>query len=290
MPHERKVWRPATSAAELLIVILGIVLFPTDALAWGPALHIDIAMQLLAGSAAVAPVVRRLLRSYPHDFLYGSLAPDKVVGKNTMSDETHCHSWPVALPMLDEARKMSGRAEAFMLGYISHLAADIVAHNEFIPSKLIAHHNAKGAGHTYWEARFDNKILQETKKVRATWRDLSKRRFPEHDRFLAERLDRALFSHNVSSIIYKHTLSILRRDPWEKALTHIDATSKLALSKKDASRWRNTTMTVVCRALDDPGNEAISGMDPTGRPALAGAIARRRKLRRESKRRRLHKR
>jgi hypothetical protein len=41
------------------------------------------------------------------------------------------------------------------LGYLSHLAADTIAHNWYVPRQLLLTSSTKGLGHSYWEARMD---------------------------------------------------------------------------------------------------------------------------------------
>ena len=47
---------------------------------------------------------------------------------------------------------------SFGLGYLSHLAADAVAHNFFVPHQLVVSSGATGLGHSYWESRFETHL------------------------------------------------------------------------------------------------------------------------------------
>ncbi|MCP4606964.1 MAG: zinc dependent phospholipase C family protein [Proteobacteria bacterium] len=269
----------------LFLVIIGFVFFPRDAFAWGPVAHIDFSLQLLAGTAALAPMVGRLLNRHSTGFLYGSLAADSVVGKNFASELSHCHSWTVARKLLSDARQHGERYEVFILGYLSHLAADVVAHNHFIPARLVAHYQSKGVGHLYWEARFDQRLLDGTPEVRDTWQELSRLNHPEYDRFLAERLEPTLFSHRLSTCIYRGSLGIQRRYPWQGTMTRIDAKSKLPLFGKEISRWRRVSVAMAALTLNDPLSEELRLLDPAGRLALDTAMDHRRILRLRHRRR-----
>ncbi len=266
--------------ATMFFIVLGLVFFPLEAFAWGPIAHIDFSIQILAGISALAPAINRLVFRHSADFFYGSLAADTVIGKNFASEMSHCHSWAVAQKLLYDAKQRGERFEAFMLGYFSHLGADVIAHNHFVPERLVAHYRSKGIGHLYWEARFDQKLLNENPEVRNTWDRASKLRFPEHDQFLAERLEPTLFSHQLSARIYRHSLGLQRRPPWQSALTRIDARSKLPLSSKDIARWRMMSVSMAVRALNDPSSKELYQLDPVGRSALDSAVSHRQILRR----------
>jgi hypothetical protein len=44
---------------------------------------------------------------------------------------------------------------AFALGYLSHLAADTIAHNHYVPYHLARYARSKGPRALYWEMRAD---------------------------------------------------------------------------------------------------------------------------------------
>jgi hypothetical protein len=268
---------------DFLLVVVGVAIFPADALAWGPATHLDFSMQLLSGAAVLVPTVRRLVTRRKRDFIYGSLAADSVVGKNRASNLTHCHSWNVALQLLEEARTVDESHEAFVLGYLSHLGADVVAHNRFVPDRVVAHYRALGVGHLYWEARFDNRLVYENPKVHNLWKSISRESFPKFDRFLADRLEPTLFSHRISSNIYHRSLGVQRNRPWCGLFNHIDVKSKFTLGHREVYRWRKYSVAMAAQVLNDPHGARLHKYDPTGYEALRVAETHRRVLRLSSK-------
>jgi Glu-tRNA(Gln) amidotransferase subunit E-like FAD-binding protein len=60
------------------------------------------------------------------------------------------------MEILDGAKDEPLRA--FGLGYLSHLAADSVAHNYFVPKQLAVTSSTSGLGHSYWESRFETHL------------------------------------------------------------------------------------------------------------------------------------
>ncbi len=259
---------------------VAVVLFPKTALAWGPVTHIDLSIEVLSCLAALAPALYRRLKHHFYDFIYGSLAPDIIVGKNLASESTHSHSWIVAQKLYTEAKSQGEARQVFMMGYLAHLAADIIAHNHFVPAQILRWHRAKGVGHLYWEARYDQKILKDNPALKEVWGELSRRQFVEHNRFLTDRLLPTVFSNGLSAHIYRQVLAMQRRRPWEQAFRRIDARSRLGFTQTDAQIWRKIAMTLVCHILIHPEGDNLKHLDPTGRSNLARALADRQRLRR----------
>jgi len=123
----------------LLAVTLFVVLFaPSFAFAWGPLTHVSLAEQLLSlGPALLPPLVYAAISKFPRDFLYGSIIADIVIGKKFQERRTgahRSHSWELSRELLRLAETEA--AMAFAYGYQGHLAADTVAHHEYIPRYL----------------------------------------------------------------------------------------------------------------------------------------------------------
>jgi hypothetical protein len=213
--------------------------------------------------------------------LYGSIAADAIVGKNWTRQRDHCHNWTVARKLLTKAERQGEARQAFAVGYLGHLGADVIAHNHIVPRLLIAHFRAKGRGHIYWEMRSDEKLLAANPELGAVLKDLSGRRFRDHHKFLAKNLVTPLWSHSLSKQIYKRTLSLQRRAPWRRAFKRIDARSKLQFTIRELSRWRTLAIEATRLVVDDPLNVELDRLDPRGREVLAVALSRRKALRRQ---------
>jgi hypothetical protein len=100
--------------------------------------------------------IASLLGAFPYDFLYGSIAADTSIAKKYAAVGRHSHSWTVGFDILDRARDDALRA--FSYGYLAHLAADVVAHNAFVPYQLAVTSSTTGFGHSYWETRFETHL------------------------------------------------------------------------------------------------------------------------------------
>ena len=132
------------------------LVFSRGALAWGPAVHTVIACNILEQAAAILPAVAEIIRAYPLEYVYGNLAADFFVGKGQKKKEGHSHNWETGFRCLREAE--DDREASYAYGFISHLAADVVAHNYFVPNLLCQASTWKRMGHLYWEARADHRV------------------------------------------------------------------------------------------------------------------------------------
>jgi hypothetical protein len=121
--------------------------------AWGPGVHTVIACGILDNASQILPVIGGIIRSFPLEYLYGSLSADFFVGKGQKPKEGHSHNWKTGYVFLNEAR--DEREVAYACGFLSHLAADVVAHNYFIPNLIHLASTWKRLGHLYWEAKAD---------------------------------------------------------------------------------------------------------------------------------------
>jgi hypothetical protein len=94
--------------------------------------------------------------AHPLPFLYGNIAADIINFKSYGGVKNHCHNWNIQERL--ESLAQSDGARAFILGYLCHLAADIVAHNHFVPYHVVYNFPPRLLGHAYWEAMADSKV------------------------------------------------------------------------------------------------------------------------------------
>jgi hypothetical protein len=132
------------------------LIFANGAWAWGPAIHTAIGLKIIDEITHILPAVARVIQAYPLQYLYGSLAADFFVGKGQKKKEGHSHNWETGFKFFEETANDSEAAYGY--GFFSHLAADVVAHNYFIPELIHAASTWKRAGHIYWEAKADQSL------------------------------------------------------------------------------------------------------------------------------------
>ncbi|MBW1779617.1 MAG: zinc dependent phospholipase C family protein [Deltaproteobacteria bacterium] len=123
------------------------------ALAWGPGVHTAIALSSLDSASLLLPSIARVITSFPIEYMYGSLSADFFIGKGKKKQKKNPHTWEGGFKFLNEA--IEDRETAYALGFLSHLAADVMAHNFFIPNLLSAYPGRGRMGHLFWEIKSD---------------------------------------------------------------------------------------------------------------------------------------
>src|SRR5688572_1590912 len=106
----------------LLLIAVLLLVCPEPAWAWGPSAHLYFGLQILEKISMLPSGLQVLLGFHQPQFLYGSISADIIVGKKFIAYRHHCHNWAVGMDLLKRANDDS--LKAFMLGYMSHLAAD----------------------------------------------------------------------------------------------------------------------------------------------------------------------
>ncbi|MEW5744367.1 MAG: zinc dependent phospholipase C family protein [Nitrospirota bacterium] len=184
-----------------ILIVLGVLLVPSAAFAWGPLTHMYLGNELFAYAPLLPAGLVALIRKYRQDFLYGNLMADTIIGKKYLPDHKSSHNWDVALGLLDQAKK--GPKRAFAYGYLSHLAADTVAHETLTEDAL-------DVEHTWLELKADSMIDKVYWLQSVT---ISKAVQQRNDQFLAGSLDSYIFSFNMNKRIYKSIvfLSLLNK-------------------------------------------------------------------------------
>ena len=194
------------AALPLAAVAVLILALPSGAQAWGPLAHLNFSAQALSSLGVVQPSLRGLLQDFGHDFLYGSLAADIVVGKNMARYLYHCHNWRVGFNVFKQAKP--GAEQAFSLGFLAHLAADTVAHNYYVPFKTVASFHKARTRHAYWELRYDQRMDRALSQLA---RQVSTRALREHDDFLDRTLAGAsVLPFGVSKQLFRSLLASAR--------------------------------------------------------------------------------
>jgi hypothetical protein len=108
------------------------ICFAPDALAWGLQTHVFIAQWALAAVPLADPRVRAAALRLPQLVLAGACLPDLALAGRMLGMTTfrYSHQW-TTLRRLAAGR--SDETRAIAVGYASHLLADVVAHNRFVP-------------------------------------------------------------------------------------------------------------------------------------------------------------
>jgi hypothetical protein len=194
-----------------VVALLAIALFPSEALAWTPGTHVYLGDAVLRSLSMLPSGIAGLLGAFPYDFLYGSIAADTSIAKKYAAVGRHSHSWGVGFDILDRAR--DDALKAFSYGYLAHLAADVVAHNAFVPYQLAITSSTTGFGHSYWETRFETH-LGEWAPRRA--RELILLDHSRSDGHLDRILSPTIFSTSTNRRIFRGMVVAADMESWQR--------------------------------------------------------------------------
>lgn len=257
-------------AALLLIIICT----PADALAWGGGIHLQLGTAVLNNLTAVRPAVAAVIEAYPYDFLYGCIAADITIGKKFTHFLLHCHRWRVGMKVLENAGPDPQKACAY--GYLSHLAADTIAHNYFVPFKVMRSFAALTLKHAYWEMRFENFVDRE---IWETARKVSQENYRANDALLRKVLSDTIFSFGTNKRIFNSILLVSRLEKWQQVLQTLSDTSRYNLEESDREEYMGLAQEAVFDFLNEMEESRYFHADPTGERALVTAEAVRKNLR-----------
>jgi hypothetical protein len=127
--------------------------FSRGAWAWGPAIHTAISCSVLDNARQILPEIAAIIQNFSMEYIYGNLAADFFIGKGQKRKKGHSHNWETGFKLLSEAE--SEREASYAYGFLSHLAADVVAHNYFVPDYMNRLLMWKRVSHFYTEAVAD---------------------------------------------------------------------------------------------------------------------------------------
>lgn len=262
-----------------LLAVVALVVFPTVAHAWTPATHIYLGESVLANLHQLPAIVADLLRAFPFDFLYGNVAADTSMAKKYAPVGRHCHHWHVGQEILDVAP--SDRLRAFGWGYLSHLAADTVAHNFFVPRQLMLTSGSAALGHSYWESRFESHLGDAYAR---TAKEVITQDHSVNDTHLDQIISPTLFSTRTNRRLFRGMVHITESQSWQWAFQRIRETARADLETDDVERHMAVAFEYIMEMLGER-DAAARRLDPIGEQALRVAKRMRREALRAGARR-----
>jgi hypothetical protein len=168
--------------------------------------------------------------------------------------------------ILKQATTASHQACAY--GYLSHLAADTVAHSYFVPFKLIRTYNTVLLKHAYWEMRFEAHVSPE---VWPLARSIGRKDFSDNDQLLRSILADTIFSFSTNKRLFNSLLLLNRLQQYQKVLRSMANTSKWAITAESQQEYLGMTYAATLSFLQDIDNSPYCSADPTGERALNAA-------------------
>lgn len=258
----------------VLIIIFVTLLVPEQALAWGGGMHLQLGVSVLDNLSALSPDLAALLAANPRDFLYGCISADITLGKKFTHSLLNCHRWRIGQKVLQAARTDSERACAY--GYLCHLAADVIAHNYFVPYKIMRSFASVTMKHAYWEMRFETFVAKE---IWDAAQEVSRTDQRANDALMRRVLTNTIFSFGTNKRIFDSIMLVSRLEKWQKVMQTLSNNSRYVLAESDRDEYLKLAEKAVYGFLQHPQDSELLLADPTGERALAMAEAVRKNLR-----------
>jgi len=281
MPRQRVYWEVTRNALmtrirfSYILICLFVLGIADQALAWGPATHIGLARTLLDHLFLVPPAIAVVLARHGWAYLYGNIAADIVFAKRWSRVKQFCHHWSTAFRLLDAAN--DDQARAFTYGYLSHLAADTVAHGKFIPRQLVLSGCSFRFGHLYWELRAD------AAEHRASWEMLERvldRDHSEHHERLEGHFAGTFLPYEVNCLLFQQVNTFVVRRDLRRKMNTWGRYSRWDLSEDLLQGYRVECVERMLSILSEGRQSTLLREDPNGMSALTQVKVRRREVRR----------
>ena len=186
----------------------------------------------------------------------------------------HCHNWSIGKLILEEAQTDMERAAA--CGYLSHLAADCVAHNYFVPLKMIESYRHRSLSHLYWEIRYDLHVPDRC------WKEIKKvihHDYTPFDHLLERVLKKTLFTFRINKRIFNSILILQKMKQLRFGLRTYAKISRWDFSEREHKKYRDLVLETVNNFLQHPDKAKCLDADPSGMRKLVYAGEMRRQLR-----------
>jgi hypothetical protein len=261
---------PRRLALALVLVGLALLLLPQPLHAWTPGTHIYLGETVLANLAHLPGGLADLIRAFPFDYLYGNIAADSSIAKKYAPVGRHCHSWIVGQEIHDLAR--SDALRAFGLGYLSHLAADAVAHNYYVPRQLVLTSSSTGFGHSYWESRLETHLGDEFAK---TAKEVILLDHTPADTHLDRIVSPTIFSVKTNRRLFRGMVHLTETQGWQRAFQVASEMSRWDLPESDVEAYMAMSYDVIMEFLSVADSTARR-LDPSGEEPLRTAKGMRR--------------
>jgi hypothetical protein len=259
--------RPVLRAALLVLVALVVAaVLPSDLWAWSPGTHVFLGESVLASLSRLPQEVAAILAAFPKDFLYGSIAADTSFAKKYAPVGRHSHAWHLGQEIADLAG--SPQLRAFGLGYLAHLAADVVAHNFFVPRQLVVTSSSRALGHSYWEARFDMHLGESYARAA---RELILMDHSADDEHLDRIISPTIFSVRTNRRLFRGMVQLTDTASWVRVVRLAAEASRWDLPDRDVERHLAVSFDFVMDFLIRGDTAQARRFDPSGAAALASA-------------------
>jgi len=205
-----------------------------------------------------APALASLLAAHPEQFLYGCLSADIFIGKGCKFTPTHSHNWDTGRALLRQAENSAIQAYAY--GYLSHLAADVIAHNYLVPNVLGFSAGRGKFAHTYVEMLADLQVEWPRKQASRIFRIPR----PEADNSLVMTMGQKKFSFSIKKHIFRQSLHLVEERSYKRSLRMVRGLLPFARKKALIDEAIAYAQEMVLDLLQNPQRSPVLECDPIG--------------------------
>jgi hypothetical protein len=256
----------AIIAAAILIIFF----LSETSYGWGLATHMELAESLLSNAAILAGAAGTIILKHKKDFILGNLLADVMIGKKMSRRRKATHHWIGGLRLLENAEH--NRTRAFAYGFLTHLAADTVAHNQFVPKQILRANSTILLGHLYWEVMADQ--LTDPAK-RKKLRKLLENYSPVHDQQLEEYLYPAMKWFAFNKSVFRKVSRLVNDKKFVSAVGFCSDFSPNPLLATDLTKYKHQAMDRMVDILKNGVKSTVLSEDPNGCQALSDIRKRR---------------
>lgn len=242
--------------AVLTLAIAALV--PDQAHAWGPGVHLALGNSVLMNLGCLTPLIGALLGRHPNAFLYGCLSADIFIGKGTNFRPGHSHNWMTGFKLLKSSQ--DAHVTAYSYGYLTHLAADVVAHNFFVPNAMAAMRGGSNLSHVYVEMQADRLFRAEHETALTVLRQPNR----ASDDMLLSTMEKRRWPFLIKKQIIKGSLHFTGRKTWGHSLRLADRLLPGPRANKQFDEMFSLAENIVFDFLTDPENSPAVSLDPIG--------------------------
>lgn len=257
------------------LLVIGVLSVSAPAFAWGPTTHIGLADSLLNQLGLLPAGIAALLARHAMAYLYGSIAADVVFAKRLSRIKQFCHHWSTGFRLLESAG--DDRSRAFAYGYLSHLAADTVAHGKYVPRQIRECRCTVSFGHLYWEMRADAVEGRPTQKLLAQVLTVD---HDVHHWSMAQHMPHTLLSYDANRALFNRINGLVVKDRFRRTMRLWSLYSRWDLSPDLLRGYRAESLDRIISLLREGQRSTVLKEDPNGTSAFMQLKVRRREQRR----------
>lgn len=196
----------------------GLFFFDKIVCSWGPGIHLHIADMILKFGELKEDIKEKINRN-KKQFYYGAISPDITLGKKYIKEaEKHSHIWETGFNVAENAETES--EYVLGLGYLTHLAADVIAHNFFLPKQLLSGRGLRSFSHTIIEIKSDMILYKETNEI---IKDILSQNYNEEDEYLKNIISKSIIPFGVNRKIFDYSLKSIKNKhfyDWSNIITN----------------------------------------------------------------------